>query len=416
MLDYRFDGSISQEVLENYLSHAVTHTGLGMDNFAPSQTFEDDVRMLLHEGAKYIGRAGLIWEGTPEEEHFAICRERAEYIHKLDPDIILQGCIFEYIEKCQVDVLPIPAWVFEEFGLEPEERCFSYDAMLNPTGRYVNHWGRERSVQDITRLETQMYLYYSARRYIDAGFESIHFGQVHLIGAADEGFQCWWEILQRIRGHAKKHARRHYVLCDAHTHGITVNGHMLFDYNAWPIRLREVVESPMDVTVQEGYNNSIFGHSLGGISPSGWYAEDMPFIVEVDNFGPSRFSGEPRIDSHFAWGYDEITWFSMISREKRHAFLRYLNSWVNEHYPHGWVQMPSRRLITQKIEHVWENPDTAWLDKVAQLEFLRYELDEEGHAHIFRNYYSANNPSPACPFGFGDEDVIRECFKEGEKK
>lgn len=416
MRNFKFDGSMPREVLESYLSHAVTHTGLGMDNFSPSQTFQDDVRMLLAEGAKFVGRASLIWEGTEEEKHFAVSRERADVIHQADPEIILQGCIFEYIEKCQVEALPIPAWVFEEFDLPAEERCFSYEAMLNPDGRYVNHWGRERSVQDITRLETRMFLYYRARRYIDAGFEAIHFGQVHLIGAADEGFVYWREILKRIRAYASAHARRHYVLCDAHTHGISVEGHMLFDYNAWPIRLREVIGRPMEATVQEGYHNSIFGDSRGGVSPSGWYAESMPFIVEFDNFGGSRFSGEPRLDSHYIWGYDEITWFSLLPMEKRHAFLRYITRFVNERYPHGWVQMPSRRLITEKVAHVWEEPELEWLDRVARDEFLTYQTDNQGRAHIFRNYYSANRPSDACPFGFGDEDVIRECFEEGEKQ
>lgn len=416
MLNYHFDASISQEVLENYLSHAVTHTGLAMDNFAPSQTFEDDLRMLLFENVKFVGRAALIWEGTPEEEHFQVCRTRGEIIHRADPDIILQGCIFEYIERCQVDVLPIPGWVFEAFELPEEKRCFSYQRMLNPTGRYVNHWGHERSVPDITRKETQMFIYYRARRYIDAGFEGLHFGQVHLIGAADKRFACWRDVLERIRAYAAQHARRHYVLCDAHTHGIAVDGRRLFDYNAWPIRLREVVEHPMDVTVSAGYYDSIFGDSRGGISPSGWATEDMPFLVELDNFGPSRFSGEPRLDSHYAWGYDEITWFSLQSAEKRHAFLRDTTRFINQNYPHGWLQMPSRRLITQDVAHVWEKPDIPWLERVKEKEFLHYCLDEEGRAQMFRRYYSANEPSDACPFGFGDEKVIRECIKEGEKR
>ena len=51
-MNYAFDGYISREVLNNYLSHAVTHTGLGMDCWSPSQTFEDDLRMLKNEGAK----------------------------------------------------------------------------------------------------------------------------------------------------------------------------------------------------------------------------------------------------------------------------------------------------------------------------------------------------------------------------
>ena len=409
-MDFHFDGSISREVLNNYLSHAVTHTGLGMDNFAPTRTFEDDLRMLKNEGAKFIGRASFVWEETKEDEHFALSRERASRAHEVDPDFILQACIFECITRSFIDSVPVPAWVFEAFGLPAQERCFSYEKMLNPSGLYVNHWHKDCSVQDITQLESRMWLYYRARSYIDAGFEGIHFGQVHLIGAADTGFRYWKEMLTMIREYAKKHARRHYVLCDAHTHGIEVDGEMLFDYNAWPIRMKEDIENPMSVHLEVGYYDSIFGKSRGGKSPSGWTAESMPFIVEFDNFGRSRFRGEPRHDSHFAWGYDEITWLSLQTAEYRHQFLRYIWQWVNERYPEGWVQMPSRRLITEYVEFVWDKPDTAWLKSVAEDEFLSYTLDDLGRAHILRNYYSANRKTDACPFGYGDEDVIRECF------
>lgn len=414
-MNFTFDGSMSREVLNSYLSHAVTHTGLGMDNFAPSQTFEDDLRMLKNEGAKFVGRASLVWEDTDEERHYQVAAERAARTHEVDPEIILQGCVFECIQKRFVDSIPIPAWVFEAFHLPVEKRNFSYDRMLNPTGKYVNHWHRDCSVQDITQPESRMYIYYRARRYIDAGYEAIHFGQVHLIGAADKGFRYWRETLAMVREYAHAHARRHFVLCDAHTHGILIDGSMLFDYNAWPLRLKEIYERPMDCVLEEGYFDSIFGHSRGGMTPSGWAADPMPFIVELDNFGGSRFSGEPRRDSHYVWGYDEITWFSLLSPEQRAEKLRYLFHWIKERYPEGWLEMPSRRLITEHIEHVWDTPDTAWLDKVAEDEFLRYSLDAQGRAHIFRNYYSANRPSAACPFGFGDEDTIRTLFKEGEK-
>ncbi len=416
MKNYQFDGSISEEVLCNYLSHAVTHTGFGMDNYSPSRTFDDDLRMLLHEGTKFVGRAGLIWEGTPEEEHFAICKERADITHKADPDIILQGCIFEWIQRNVLETIPIPAWVFEEFGLPVEQRNFGYEAMMAPGWCYRDHWAFDCSVPDITQIETQMYFFYRAKRYIDSDFEALHFGQVHLIGADDKDFACWYDLVGRIRRYAKKHARRHYVLCDAHTHGISRNGEMLFDYNAWPIRLKEVEDQPMKCVVEEGYLDSIFGRSMGGKSPSGWSTDTMPFFVEVDNFGVSDFAGQPRHDSYYAWGYDEITWFSMLSREERTEFLRYLWNWVTSHYPKGFVEMPSRRCLGKAIEHIWEHPNTAWLDEVAKDEFLTYTLDEQGRAHIFRRYYSANNPSDACPFGFGEEDVIAECFHKQDEK
>ena len=40
-------------------------------------------------------------------------------IHAMDPDIILQGAIFEIVTT-EVAKIPIPAAIFEEFGLEPE--------------------------------------------------------------------------------------------------------------------------------------------------------------------------------------------------------------------------------------------------------------------------------------------------------
>ncbi len=397
-------------MLNRYLSHAVTHTGIGQDCFSPSQTIDDDLRMLVREGAKLIGRAAFAWSETNEAEHFAVARERAEKAHRMDPDFVLQACVFECVTKAFIDTVPIPPWVFEAFSLPPEERNFSYDRMLNPDGLYVNHWHQGCSVQDITQLESQLWIYYRACAYIAAGYEGIHFGQVHLIGGADKGFRCWKKVVTMVRDFARKHGRRHYALFDAHTHGIEVDGVMLFDYNAWPLRLKEVLVKPMDCVLEEGYYDSIYGRSKGGTSPSGWKADSMPFIVEFDNFGRSRFRGEPRHDSHFAWGYDEITWFALQSASYRHAFLRYVWRWVRDRYPDGWVQMPSRRCLTEEIEFLWDKPDTDWLGRVAVDEFLRYSLDGKGAAHILRSYYSANFASDACPFGYGDEEIIRECF------
>ena len=409
-MNYRFDGSISREVLNNYLSHAITHTGVGMDCFAPSQTIDDDIRMFRNEGAKFIGRATFAWEATNEAEHQITACERAELAHHADPDFVLQACVFECITKSFIDTVPIPDWVFEEFSLPNEARCFSYDRMLNPNGMYVNHWHKDCSVQDITQLESRMWIFYRACAYIAAGYEGIHFGQVHLIGGADVGFCYWKETIDRVRRFASKHARRHYVLCDAHTHGISVDGTTLFDYNAWPLRLKETIDSPMEVTLEEGYYDSIYSKSKAGRSPSGWTADSMPFIVELDNFGRSRFKGQPRHDSHYAWGYDEITWYSLQRDEYRHTFLRYIWRWVRDRYKEGWVQMPSRRCLTENIAFVWDKPDTAWLDRVAKDEFLTWGPDHQGKAHILRSYYSANRRTDACPFGYGDEDVIKECF------
>ena len=275
--------------------------------------------------------------------------------------------------------------------------------MIFINGKFVNQWGKDGSVEDITRLESRMWIFYHAACYIKAGYEGIHFGQVCLIGANDNGFKYWREVILMLREYAKKNARRHYVLFDAHTLGDLRLNTELFDYNAFPIRLKEILDKPMECICEEGYLDSMFNEIDGHC---------RPFIVEFDNFGGSDFSGKPNHKSHFAWGYDEITWFSLQSDEYRHSFLRYIWKWVNERYSEGWVQMPSRRVLTKSIEFVWEKPDIKWLGKVSYDECFKYEIDKNETAHIKRGYYSANNKSDACPFGYGDEDVISELFNE----
>jgi len=51
-LNFKFDGNMSREVLESYLSRAVTAGSL-----FESETLEDDLRAIKRLGVKFIGRA-----------------------------------------------------------------------------------------------------------------------------------------------------------------------------------------------------------------------------------------------------------------------------------------------------------------------------------------------------------------------
>jgi hypothetical protein len=85
--NFTFDGSMKCEVLNSYLSRAVTHIGIGYDNTVYSETFEDDIRMLKNEGAKFIGRAAFVWaESVPDPEHFAFAKQRFARAHTIDPE------------------------------------------------------------------------------------------------------------------------------------------------------------------------------------------------------------------------------------------------------------------------------------------------------------------------------------------
>jgi hypothetical protein len=59
--NYRFDGKISREVLENYLSRSITMTEI----YRSPGNLDDDIRMLKNIGAKFGGRTIYLWGGEP---------------------------------------------------------------------------------------------------------------------------------------------------------------------------------------------------------------------------------------------------------------------------------------------------------------------------------------------------------------
>ena len=108
-----FDGSMPREVLEYYLAHAASGQWL-----YSSESLDDDIRVILKMGLKFIGRATGIWKGEmPEEEHFALAKKSADKVHAADPEVILQACIFEALYREDVEQHKIPAFVFDAFGL-----------------------------------------------------------------------------------------------------------------------------------------------------------------------------------------------------------------------------------------------------------------------------------------------------------
>jgi hypothetical protein len=405
---FSFDGSMPKDVLASYLAHAVTHYGIGFNNKQKTPNFSDDMRMFKKTGAKFIGRAASVWTtGFVDDGFFYyMCEKMAAEAHKADPEFLLQACVFEAVNKQLVDVVPVPAYVFETFNLPPEKRCFRYDDMIFTDGRFVNHWGEDCSVPDITRIETRLWFFYRASSYIKAGYEGIHYGQVGLVGRNDPDLRHWRQVIELTRAYAKEHARRHYVVIDAHLVGAFRHAEGIFDFNSFPIRLKEVLDKPMECICEEGYLDSMFNDRDGFCKP---------FLVEFDNFGLTDKPGEPTPQGHHAWGYDEITWFAIQDKAYRHGFLRYITEWVNSRYPDGWVQFPSRRVIKQPVSFIWKNPAAAWLRDAQSWDNCQYTLLPDGSAKIDRLYYSANNPSDQCPFGFGDEDVIAELIRAGNR-
>lgn len=375
-----FDGSMPRKTLDYYLSHAATAQWIYL-----SSTLEDDIRVIKKCGLKFLGRASGIWKAEmPDEKHFELSRLAAEKIHAADPEIILQACIFEYIYREDMQNTKIPAFVFEAFGLPVEDRCFDFDRAyfeeFNP-----NH-DKSCGFPDISRTETQMWFYYRAVNYIDAGYEAFHMGQIHLYTARDRSWKNIAKVLSMMREYGKVHARRHKIIVDAHSHSMVLNGVSLLDYNAMPYTRFPVLDRPGEklVLVREGKTG-------GGIDPDGVYQECLPFLMEYDNWGGKdvwaheNLTYEQRAWSQW-WGGDQIYWFSAQPEEERNKFLDYTFKWTAVNNPDAYFAFPLRRPLVSG-ESVENYP-----------------------------YYKANYKSENCAEGFSQEDKIAELVSGGYEK
>ena len=377
--NYKFDGSISEEVLRNYLARSMT-----MMEALTDDGFEDNFRMFTYCGGKFFGRGVYVWGRESRLlEKVAEAKKNIAKLHAADPDIIVEACIFEIISK-DVNGIAVPAWAFEGLGRTVEQRNFRYDDIIYADGK-GRKWGANAEVPDVSRPETKLWFYFLAATYIDAGCEVIHYGQTEIMDNNDPHLDHWSEVLAQARGYAKKKARRHMLLCDSHvpSGGLVRDGKLLMDFHAFPLRIKEVAETPRKAILELGYTDGLYGRSKGGITPSGWKCEHLPYLVEFDNYGRSRTPGEAA-GAFWVWGWDEITWFSQLSKDDRDAWLRYAWTWVRKTDPNGYLEMPGYRMISGA-------PDG-------------------------KRIYRASNPSDANPEGYGQENTIREIWKNDSAK
>ena len=393
-MNYKFDTVIEKEVLENYLSRSATAAGL-----YESETLKDDLRVIAKLGIKFLGRASGVWYMPEDDElHFAKSKILAQQVHAQDPEIILQSCVFEIVTG-GIENIKIPDYVFEAFGLQPENRCFRLEDALfpeKPEGfiHESDEINKNGGIPDLNRIEAQMWFYYRATRYIDCGYEALHMGQVHLYTANDRGFKKTWKLFEMIREYAKKNARRHKILLDAHTHGVNISGKLLFDYHAMPFTRVPLLKCRGEklVLVREGY-------SEGGVNVNGWTAKAMPFLMEYDNWGGlavgnrSEFTREELAQKDW-WGYDQIAWFANQSKEARNHFLEYTYYWTEINNVNAYFEIPFRRMLSD-----------------APVLMSR----SDNNAQELQHNYQLNNQGADCPMGFGQEDAVQNIWSKGHK-
>lgn len=387
--NYSFSGGVmSAEVLNNYLSRAVTQTeflsGPGTSSDGIYGT-EDDERMLLNIGAKFIGRAMYQWaheQNFANDAWFTEARAKVDRMHEKDPDLIFQAGLFEVVST-RVNDIPVPDWVFTAFGKTPETRNFSFDAIRNAGGLYLGQWGQNTCVPDMQREEAQMWFYFMAVKYMEAGIEAFHCGQVRLMasmGDAQNGYKGYINLLSKIREAAKTKAQRGTVIMDGHLSngGIVVDGRHLFDFVSFPLRPKEIVGEPLKAKLEKGYLDAVIGYTQGGETPSGWTTDRLPYILEFDNFGTSDHLGEYNWGDNFVWGYDEISWFSLLDDDYAREWIGYAVDYMQRIDPVGYIQMPGCRVSVSGPSR----------------------------------FYRCNTRSDACPTGRSTEETIKKLWSK----
>lgn len=380
--DYRFERTISREVLENYLSRAITMEGM----LNARGDLDDHIRMVKAIGAKFIGRSLCLWgRESALLRNLQRAREQSPRVLAADPDLILQACIFEIV-TAEVEQVPVPDWAFTALGQPVERRAFRYGDMLYPDGTFKDHWRPGQSVPDVSQPETQLWFYFLAASFIDAGFEAIHFGQTELMNRNDRALDHYARVLALIRSYAAQRARRHMVLCDSHvpSGGLVRNGELLMDFHSFPLRIMEVPERPQEAILKVGFSDGLYGRSKGGRTFSGWTCDHLPYLVEIDNWGVSTTPGRAGAGGIWIWGYDEITWFANQPEAYRNEWLRYAWDWVRRTDTNAFLQMPGSRTLA--------------------------------HPAGGRRWYYANRPSQAVPDGSNQEDTIRTIWAAGETR
>jgi len=369
--EFSIKGQASRESLQNYLASASTLEGFisatTVGDLVPGvdPTFEQDLQTVLTTGSRLIARAGFIWSnGLELITHFANSKKYAKYVHDIDSRIILEACIFEAIGEETSSRTIIPEYVLEAFG-EPIEKSRPFDYWNIINYDYLNIWGNGTSVPDMTTLEGQMWCYYLATQYIDAGFDIIDFGQIALISANDDGTAVN-KLFNMVREYAAENGRNNNVLITAHVY-YNLRPEILysnpstkllnFDYLTFPSRIYDgngsyEIESDgyMPCTIEVGFIDSLYGRTPEGMSPQGYYMENALYLVEFDNFGHESMPDGVATGTYIPWGYDEITWYALQPKRAQMQFMTEAIAAIRSFDDGvGYFALPFRRNSTRII-------------------------------------------------------------------
>lgn len=311
--------------------------------------YTDMLRLVSNVGAKFITDAVSHWGAWDWHIHLNRCSLTVRDLKSIDEDIIVQASLNEFVDKGTADAIGnIPGWVFNAFGLPVENRKFDIYKMIFPDwSTNDRHWwsyaGMNGSlpnaiVPDISKMESKLWFYYQAVKFIDMGCESIQFSQVHLMNNESSDPTHWNDLFVKIKQYAETKPNIRFLILTGHTNGMKDNnGNLIFDCHSSPIRPSELGTNlntnggSCNITSTSCYwggtSGKIYKESLGGKTWSGWSCTSLPSYVFIDNYGNNgneSIWGQPMgTGTCNMYHFDEITWFALQDKLYRDNWLKY---------------------------------------------------------------------------------------------
>lgn len=389
---YYFCNSISRSTLNKYLNKAAAYSYVTEDTYCTSPEFDEDIEMLNRLQPKWLGRvAGQWWDcGSNDPNEFSNAEIIADRIHtEVNEYIILQAGIYENVNPALSATgdwnVQIPNYVLTEFG-QPTTPTQFFEHDLITYNSYSN-------IPDLSKLQARMWFYYRATKYIDAGYEALHFGIFNIMNDNDPRNEHWNNLLVKIRAYATTHARRGIVLTDAHVEQCMSGNDkpylfdaamsqikFLFDYLSVTMEPDEYgvpISNPAnpffdnkDRQVKINENAcTIYAEQYGGNTAQAWgwsYSDShpLPTLIEFDNGGANVFDCEglktidgfqcnidddPELETpeYLTWGFGgESVWFPLQSDGYRNYFNTYAHSTIKEISPDLFLRMNLRMPYT----------------------------------------------------------------------
>ena len=358
----QFYGSLTRDELQTYMSRSLAVEFDGINKGMAE--YNDIINFAARSDARYLGTCYGVGYGSElpvnhgyfDIIHSTVLEINKAYIANGFIPPIIGGSIWE---KVTHDVDSI--WMNDEVAntYNVPKRRFIFDSI-----KYITDTNKRIATPDISRIETQMYFYFLATKFIDAGMEAIHMGIIELEDLNDSGHVATWDILCKIRKYASTR-NRGLVLLNADTYGLHLRNTdtLLYDFNTRPTRVsgyysgKDSTWHSMWIYYQSAFGGpgrlsynecSPYGKMAGGWSPLGWHADTMPYIVVLDNTLTNNCNCLVKAGCWTVYGFDEISWFTMQNEEYRNQWLCYAYSYVKMLDRNGNFMMPCRTLFTRR--------------------------------------------------------------------